>query len=130
MQRVMLAAAGLMGAAGIAAAAWAQHGLVGAGNADHVKFALIASRFAVIHAVALLAMSGVLRAGIGKGARICLGISAGCFLAGFVLFCGGLWSLAAAGASAWAHAIPVGGTLFIIGWLAILAAALTPRSAH
>lgn len=130
MQRMMLAAAGLMGAVGIAAAAWAQHGLASAGNAEHVKFALIASRFALVHALALLAMAAVLREGLGKGARTCLGISAACFVAGFVLFCGSLWLLAAGGPSASAHAIPVGGTLFIVGWLAILAAALAPRSAH
>ena len=130
MQRVMLAAAGLMGALGIAAAAWAQHGLAGAGSAEQVRFALIASRFAVVHAVALLAMSAVLRDGMGKSVRACLGVSAGCFFAGFVLFCGGLWFLAAGGSTAWAPAVPVGGTLFILGWLAILAAALVPRSAH
>lgn len=130
MQRMMFAAAGLMGAAGIAAAAWAQHGLANTGNADHVKFALIASRFAVVHAVALLAIAAALRAGIGKGMRACLGVSGGCFFAGFVLFCGGLWLLAAGGPSAWAHAIPIGGTLFIVGWLAVFAAALAPRPAH
>jgi uncharacterized membrane protein YgdD (TMEM256/DUF423 family) len=130
VQRMMLAAAGSMGALGIAAAAWAQHGLAGAGSADQVKFALIASRFAVVHAVALLAMSAALRDGMGRSVRACLGVSAGCFFAGFVLFCGGLWFLAAGGSTAWARAVPVGGTLFIIGWLAILAAALVPRSAR
>lgn len=130
MQRLMLAAAGAMGAIGIAAAAWAQHGLASAGNAEHVKFALVASRFAVVHAAALLAMAAILRFDGGKVVRTCLSVSAACFFAGFVLFCGGLWLLAAGAPSAWGYAVPVGGTLFIVGWLAILAAALAPRPAR
>jgi uncharacterized membrane protein YgdD (TMEM256/DUF423 family) len=127
---MMLAAAGVMGAVGIAAAAWAQHGLASVGNGEHVKFAQIAARFAVVHAVALIAMAAVAREGIGKGVRSCLGASALCFFGGFVFFCGGLWLLAAGAPTPWAHVIPIGGTLFIIGWLAILAAALAPRPAH
>ena len=130
MPRMMLAAAGVMGATGIAAAAWAQHGLAGAANAEHVDFVRIAARFAVVHAVALLAMAAVLREGIGNGARYCLGASAACFFGGFVLFCGGLWLLAVGASAVWARGVPVGGTLFIIGWLAILAAALAPRPAR
>jgi uncharacterized membrane protein YgdD (TMEM256/DUF423 family) len=130
VQRVMLAAAGVMGATGIAAAAWAQHGLVGTVDAEHVRFARIAARFAVVHAVALLAMAAVLREGIGRATRYCLGAAAACFMAGFVLFCGGLWLLTLVPSGIWARGIPVGGTLFIVGWLAILIAALAPRSAR
>lgn len=127
---MVLAAAGVMGAVAIAAAAWAQHRLAGAGDAAHFDFARMAARFAVVHAVALLAVAAILRDSIGRGVRGCLGVSALCFFAGFVLFCGGLWLLAAGAPPAWARAVPVGGTLFIIGWLAILAAALAPRPAR
>lgn len=127
---MMLAAAGVMGATGIAAAAWAQHGLVGAANTAHVDFARIGARFAVVHAVALLAMAAMVRDGMGNTARYCLGASAACFFVGFILFCGGLWLLAVGASTVWAEGVPVGGTLFILGWLAILAAALAPRPAR
>ena len=129
LRRLMLAAAGLMGATGVAAAAWAQHGLASA-DAQHADFALIAARFAVVHAVALLALTAVMRDGMGSGARYCLGVSAACFFGGFILFCGGLWLLAAGASPFWAHGVPVGGTLFIVGWLAILGAAAAPRPAR
>ncbi|MGH7012566.1 MAG: DUF423 domain-containing protein [Stellaceae bacterium] len=127
MQRMILAASGAMGALGIATAAWADHRLAGVADAEHLKFALIAAHFALGHAVALLALAALLRDGIGGGARTYLGVAAACFFSGFVLFCGGLWLLAAGASPAWARAVPVGGTLFIVGWLAVLAAALAPR---
>jgi len=130
MQRMILAAAGVMGAMGVAAAAWVQHGLAGGATVDQLGFAQTAVRFALVHAVALLGISAVLRNTTGAGARYCLGAAAACFFAGFALFCGGLWLLAAGEAPAWARAVPVGGTLFILGWLAILAAALAPRPAR
>lgn len=128
MQRMVLAAAGTMGALGIAAAAWSQHRLIG--SAERADFALMAARFAVVHAAVLVGIAAILGGAIGRGARTCLGAAAACFFAGFVLFCGGLWLLAVGASPAWVHAVPVGGTLFIAGWVAVLAAALAPRPAR
>jgi uncharacterized membrane protein YgdD (TMEM256/DUF423 family) len=51
------------------------------------------------------------------------------FVAGLVLFCGGL-DLVTLGAPAWLTAlVPWGGTAFILGWIALLVAALRPRPA-
>jgi len=130
VQRMILAAAGVMGAVGVAAAAWAQHRLAAGATADQLDFAQTAVRFALVHAVALLGIAAVLRDGIGRGARYCLNAAAACFFAGFVLFCGALWLLAGGAPPGWARAVPVGGTLFILGWLAVLAAALAPRPAR
>ncbi|MGH6984869.1 MAG: DUF423 domain-containing protein, partial [Stellaceae bacterium] len=125
MQRLILGAAGVMGALGVAAAAWAQHHL--AADAVHLDFAATAVRFALIHAAVLVGIAAYLRDGIGRGARVWLGGAAASFVGGFIFFCGGLWLLAAGGSPGWAYAVPVGGTLFILGWLAVLAAALMPR---
>ncbi len=130
MQRVMLAAAGIMGALGVAAAAWTEHRLSASASAAQLDFARTAVRFALVHAVALVAIAAVLRDGLGRGARRCLAAAGVGFIGGFILFCGGLWLLAAGAAPAWARGVPVGGTLFILGWLAVLAAALAPRPAR
>ena len=106
MQRMVLAAAGAMGALGVAAAAWSQHQLIG--SAEHAGFALMAARFALLHAAVLVGIAAVLGSGIGSGARTCLGVAAACFFAGFILFCGGLWLLAAGVAQRrlWGISIP------------------------
>lgn len=96
----------------------------------HLDFAATAVRFALIHAAVLVGIAAYLRDGIGRGARVCLGGATASFIGGFVFFCGGLWLLAAGGTPGLVYAVPVGGTLFIIGWLAILAAALVPRPAR
>lgn len=130
MQRLILGAAGVMGALGVAAAAWSQHRLVAGADAMHLDFAATAVRFALIHAAVLVGIAAYLRDGIGRGARVCLGGAAASFIGGFVFFCGGLWLLAAGGSPGLIYAVPVGGTLFIVGWLAVLAAALVPRPAR
>lgn len=131
MQRLILGAAGVMGALGVAAAAWSQHRLVAGADAVHLDFAATAVRFALIHAAVLVGIAAYLRDGVGRGARLLwLGGAAASFVGGFIFFCGGLWLLAAGGSPGWAYAVPVGGTLFIVGWLAVLVAALVPRPAR
>lgn len=127
MQRLILGAAGIIGALGVAAAAWSQHRLVTGADAMHLDFAATAVRFALIHAAVLVGIAAYWRDGIGRGVRVCLGGAAASFVSGFIFFCGGLWLLAAGGRPGGVYAIPVGGTLFIVGWLAVLAAALMPR---
>lgn len=130
MQRLILGAAGVIGALGVAAAAWSQHHLVAGVDAVHLDFATTAVRFALIHAAVLVGIAAYLRDGIGRSARIWLGGAAASFVGGIIFFGGGLWLLAAGGSPGWAYAVPVGGTLFIVGWLAVLAAALMPRPAR
>ena len=130
MQRLILGAAGVMGALGVAAAAWSQHRLVVGADTVHLDFAATSVRFALIHAAVLVGIAACLGDGIGRGARVCLCGAAASFVAGFIFFCGGLWLLAAGGPPGGVSAIPVGGTLFIVGWLAVFAAALMPRPAR
>lgn len=52
----------------------------------------------------------------------CAGISAALFLAGIILFCGGLYLLALTGS--FAFLVPFGGAAFIAGWIALAVAAL------
>ena len=59
-------------------------------------------------------------AGAGLGRAVC-GMAGGCFAAGQIFFVGGLLASAFAGVG-WP--VPIGGALFIIGWLALAGAGL------
>ena len=57
-------------------------------------------------------------------ARWCATISAALFLAGIVLFSGGLYLLSLTGTHGFAYMVPFGGTAFIAGWIALAVTAL------
>ena len=100
-------AAGLFGAAAVALGAYAAHGLSG----HEQELAEKASHFALLHALALLALS--------QGARpLCrMTKAAGSFfILGVLLFCGALTLLGLTPAAA-APVAPFGGSSFILGWL-------------
>ena len=118
--RIFLAVAGAAGAISVAADAAATHLL--AGDSYRLGLAQTASRYGLIHAAALLALVFLIERG---GRWLC---AAGwCFVLGLLLFCGSLDLLAAGGPPIIARAAPWGGTAFILGWLAVLVAALRPK---
>jgi len=58
-----------------------------------------------------------------------LGYAAAAFLFGIVCFSGSLYALALGGPRWLGPVTPLGGTLFIVGWLLLAAAALSQQSA-
>lgn len=111
--RILVLAAGIAGAAGVALSAAAAH-LGGA-------FTGTAASFLLAHAPALLAAALL---GANRAARA----GAFCLLAGLVLFSGDLLARDFLGGRLFAFAAPTGGTLLIAGWLGIAASALArPR---
>lgn len=119
--RIFLAAAGAAGAVSVAIDAAATHLL--AGDPYRLGLAGTASRYGLVHSAALLALVFLIERG---GWRLAAGW---CFIVGLVLFCGSLDLLAAGAPAIVARAAPWGGTAFILGWLAILVAALRPNKA-
>lgn len=113
-KRLCLLAAGLIGAYGVAFGAYAAHGLVG----HPQELAEKASHFALIHALALLALSQ----GSFAGGRW-LKVASGFFALGCLLFCGALTLLAVTDLPVGPVA-PFGGTSFILGWASLAVAAL------
>lgn len=114
MNRFLVFAAALCGAAGVALSASAAHS--GGGNVA------TAAQMLLFHAPALLA--------IGLAGRRPLAMSSLLLLAGLALFCGDLLARHYLGDRLFPYAAPVGGTAMIAGWLAIAAAALiAPSSA-
>lgn len=110
-----LFAAAVSGALAVIAGALATH----AGNLEVRAQADIrlGANYQLMHA---LAMGLAAFAGQGR-AKACAGISAALFLAGIVLFSGGLYLLALTGS--FAFLIPFGGAAFIAGWIALAVAA-------
>ena len=105
--RILVALAGLMGAAGVALAA--------------------ASSMLLFHATAVLAAVLLLeRLIVHPG----IGLAAGfAFVAASALFAGDLTLRQYAGHGLFPMAAPTGGTLLIVSWLILAAAALWPRRA-
>lgn len=115
------AAAGLVGAAGVALAAAAAH--TGGGN-----LTALAATFAILHAGVVLALSiGALAV---PGTAVGLITVAASMLVGVVLFSGDLALIGLANEKPWPHAAPVGGTILILAWtlLAVLAVVRAVRA--
>jgi uncharacterized membrane protein YgdD (TMEM256/DUF423 family) len=130
MERFWIAIAGLSGAAAVGADAVARHLL--AGDVYRLELTGTAARYGLIHAVALLAAAALARLDRREDERPgrWLAVVGWCFAAGLVLFPGSLYLLAAGATPLVARAAPIGGTLLIIGWAALLVHALRPRRAH
>lgn len=104
--RLWLGIAAVNGALAVLAGAFAAHGLKARLSPDMLAVWETGARYHMYHALAmaLAAMAGTRWAPAS-------------FLGGIVLFCGSLYALALTG-TAWLGAItPLGGVLFIAGWL-------------
>lgn len=116
--------AALNAACAVALGAWAAHGMghEAAGTEGGAAATVgTAARYQMWHALALIAVVLLSKwLAPGWAARLC-GMAGGCFAAGQIFFVGGLLASAFAGVG-WP--VPIGGALFIIGWLALAGAGL------
>ena len=115
--RFFLVAAGLFGAVGVAAGAYASHGL--ARLVDEVKlieYFELAALYQLVHAVALL---GLALAASYRPLHLGAVIAGLFFTAGVVLFSGSLYLRVLTGLPDWGALTPLGGSAFILGWLVI-----------
>jgi uncharacterized membrane protein YgdD (TMEM256/DUF423 family) len=117
-----IAAAALSGAVAVAAGAFAAHGLDATREAAEIGWLHTGSLYQALHAMALLAVvaldrQGLLQPKLAASSRIL-------FLAGAILFPAALYGLALHGPR-WLGAVaPIGGTAFILGWIALALAAI------
>ena len=116
--KILIALAGLMGAAGVILAAAAAH------EPDASRLAT-ASTMLLFHACALLGTVALAERGVVH-ARIGL-IAAGGFVIAAALFSGDLVMRQFTGDRLFPFAAPTGGTLLIASWLVLSIAALWPR---
>lgn len=122
--RLPAAIAAVLGAGAVAAGAYAAHGLAKVRDAHAVGLWQTASLYQMIHAVAVIA---ILAAAPSLAARWARG-AAWLMVAGMVLFGGALYGLGWWGPSALGAVAPLGGSSFILGWLALAVALLRGRS--
>ena len=134
-QRFPLLAAGIFGATGVALGAFGAHALRAAltelGTRDRWETAVF---YQLVHTVALLGAAAWLRAATSAGvhddsrnsAARRITWAARCWSAGIVLFSGALYLMSVTvSAPLWFKITvpPLGGTLLIVGWLLVAAAA-------
>ncbi len=121
MERLWIGLGGLLGAAAVAMAAVAAHGLAGRYDPAAIQQVRSAVQIQGWHALALLAVGVWSRRG-GWPAQ-----AAGyAFVFGTVLFCGAVYALALAGLHLGGVA-PAGGLLLIAGWLLLAGSAVIGR---
>lgn len=121
MNKTWGTAAGLMGAAAVAAGAFGAHALKGKVPAERLEVFETAARYHLIHAVVLFGVA-MLMGRVATPSRK-LEASAWLFLVGMLVFSGTLYVLAKTGIG-WLGAVtPVGGAMLILGWVALAWAA-------
>ncbi len=121
--RGWIAFAALSGAVSVIAGAFAAHGLDTETQAKEIGWLHTGSLYEALHALAILAV-------VALGARLSAGwarASLWLFLIGSILFPAALYGLALQ-LPRWLGAVaPIGGSAFILGWVALAAAALARR---
>lgn len=104
---------------GVAAGAFGAHALKARLAPDLLSIFEVGVRYQLVHALALFAVAWACARWPGRLAAA----SGWAFVAGTVLFSGSLYLLALTGIRAFGVVTPVGGVLFLAGWLLLAAAA-------
>ena len=115
----------LLAGAGVAAGAIGTHFLKETLHLPEAELQTydVAVRYQMVHALALVFV-GLL---VARYESRWLNAAGCCFLAGIVLFSGGLYAWVFSGIKPFVHVVPVGGFSWIVGWLLLAAGALTAR---
>jgi uncharacterized membrane protein YgdD (TMEM256/DUF423 family) len=113
-----VAIAALLGAAAVIAGAFGAHGLAERVEPRQLEAWRTASQYALVHAIALLAL-GLFAGATGRSVRW----PAALWLAGALLFSGSIFALVLGGPRWLGPVTPLGGLCLIAGWLALLSLA-------
>ena len=119
MDRIFAALGAASGFIGVAAGAFGAHGLKARLTPELLAVFDTAARYQMIHALALLAVAWAISRWPGRAAVA----SGWCFVAGTLIFSGSLYLLALTGMRGLGAITPVGGVLFLLGWLLLALAA-------
>ncbi len=118
-ERVFAVMGAASGFVAVATGAFGAHALKGRLTPDLLAVFETASRNQMFHALALLAVAF---ACANRPSRTTTA-SGWCFIAGTLIFCGSLYALALTGVRGLGAIAPVGGVLFLAGWLLLAWAA-------
>lgn len=121
MTRLAITAGAILGLLGVATGAFGAHGLKGHLEPAMLEIWNTASRYALVHAIALVATGLLADRHPSRFATV----AGWAFLSGTAIFSGTLWLLAVTGVR-WLGAItPLGGTALLVGWGALATAGAT-----
>ena len=119
MDRLFAVLGALSGFLAVGAGAFGAHGLKARLTPDMLAVFETAVRYQMYHALALLAVAWA----IGRWPGRATAAGGWCFVAGTVIFSGSLYALALTGVRGLGAITPVGGVLFLAGWLLLALAA-------
>ncbi len=105
----------------VALGAFGAHGLRARLTPDMLAVWKTGVEYQFYHALALLAVGVLVRNAVNAGALQIAGL---CFAAGILLFSGSLYALALSGVRILGAVTPVGGVLFLAGWICLFVAVL------
>lgn len=120
-QHYLIFSLALLGFIGVAVGAFGAHILKQRLSPDMLAIFEVGVRYQMYH---VLAMGLAVWISTLSPAMNQWGISAGyLFLIGIIIFSGSLYLLALTGVKTWGAITPIGGLLFLLGWLALIIAA-------
>jgi uncharacterized membrane protein YgdD (TMEM256/DUF423 family) len=108
----------------VAMGAFAAHSLAGEAQQSARGWVETGATYQMFHALALLAVGVLCGEASAAAARRWLAAAGWCFLAGLLLFSGGLYVMAFVGLSSMGPVVPIGGLAFFAGWAALFFAGL------
>jgi uncharacterized membrane protein YgdD (TMEM256/DUF423 family) len=120
MKRSWILIGALSAALAVITGAFAAHGLRGHIDAAGLAIWETASRYQMVHALALVAV-GLASERLRGRVLVAAGV---CFVLGTLLFCGSLYALVLSGVRGLGAVTPIGGVAFIAGWLCLAWAAV------
>lgn len=119
--RTTILLAGIAGLTGVLAGSFGAHGLRAKLSPEMLEVFETGARYHLIHAVALLALGGFMAA---SSRSTILNWTAWLFALGIIVFSGSLYALAITGHKWLGMITPLGGSMFIIGWLCVIVFAI------
>jgi uncharacterized membrane protein YgdD (TMEM256/DUF423 family) len=128
MTRWLIAFAGVAGAVAVAFGAFGAHALRKKLPEDRLANLELGVRYIFFHIPGVLAAAW-LSSAVPCGGNTFATVAGWSFALGMVLFSGSLIVLALTGEKRWGRVTPVGGILFIVGWIALVGAAFSASSA-
>ena len=122
MERKWLLIASVFGFLGVVLGAFGAHGLKESLSTYHMDVFKTGVHYHLVHAVVLLIFA-VLR----NQFKSFPSWPGWCFTFGIIIFSASLYALAISGVSKWGMITPIGGLLFLAGWLGLIFSAIKAR---
>jgi uncharacterized membrane protein YgdD (TMEM256/DUF423 family) len=113
----------LNGLIAVLAGAFATHGLKDTVPAYELGIFEMAAQYQMYHALAFIAVAWSIGQSGDMRVRFFADLSGWAFLVGIILFSGSLYHMGMTQSRALVIVTPLGGTAFLVGWVALLAAA-------